>query len=133
MTNYSPREACTQGSMVPPEVPRTIERVVATLRVDSVGSAAFGTSRSYFAKGVQQGKVYRAVGPHHPWQAGSDPAARPAWQRLDAKDTLAEGDVVRAVGLGEFTVEAVLGETRKGRVRVRLRSAREGRPGSAGA
>jgi len=111
---------------------KTIERVVTSMRVDTVGAAAFGTSRAYFAKGVEQGKVYRSLGPTHPWHAGLDPAARPQWQRLEAKDTLQEGDAVSAVGLGEFTVEAVTGRTRTGRVRVRLKTVRERRLGSEG-
>lgn len=111
---------------------KTVLRVVTSMRVDSVGAAAFGTSRAYFAKGVEQGKVYRSLGPNHPWYAGTEPAARPQWQRLEPKDTLVEGDAVRAVGLGEFTVEAVAGRTRTGRFRVRLKTVRERRPGSEG-
>lgn len=81
---------------------RELEVVVPSLRVDVLGGRAFRVSRSYFAKGVQAGRV-RVNG-------------RPA-----DKGSVAEvGDEVYAEGLGRFRVLAVEGTTRRGNVKVRI-------------
>ncbi len=76
--------------------------VVPSLRVDALGAKAFKVSRSYFSKGVAGGRV-RVNG----LAAGKSSSA-------------ALGDEVYAEGLGRFTVTEVLGETKKGNLKVTL-------------
>ena len=79
---------------------RELEVVVPSLRVDVLGGRAFRVSRSYFAKGVQAGRV-RVNG------------------RLADKGSVADvGDEVFAEGLGRFRVLRVEGTTRRGNLRV---------------
>lgn len=76
--------------------------VVPSLRVDALGAKAFKVSRSYFSKGVAGGRV-RVNGV------------------MAGKSSSAElGDEVYAEGLGRFTVKEVLGETKKGNLKVSL-------------
>ena len=76
--------------------------VVPSLRVDALGAKAFKVSRSYFSKGVAGGRV-RVNGV----TAGKSSSA-------------ALGDEVYAEGLGRFSVREVLGETKKGNLKVTL-------------
>lgn len=98
-------------SLVPVPVPvervasgaaKRLTAVVPALRVDVLGARAFGVSRSYFAKGVAAGHVHVN--------------GRPADKRSEA----GSGDEVWAEGLGRFRVLSVLGETRRGNLRVEL-------------
>ena len=76
--------------------------IVPSLRVDALGAKAFKVSRSYFSKGVAGGRV-RINGE----TAGKSSSAE-------------KGDEVYAEGLGRFTVQEVLGETKKGNLKVTL-------------
>ena len=76
--------------------------VVPSLRVDALGAKAFKVSRSYFSKGIASGRV-RVNGE----VAGKSSSA-------------AQGDEVYAEGLGRFSVAEVLGETKKGNLKITL-------------
>ena len=81
---------------------KTQQVVVPSLRVDALGAKAFKVSRSYFSKGVAGGRV-RVNGV----TAGKSSSA-------------SEGDEVYAEGLGRFSVREVVGETKKGNLKVTL-------------
>ncbi len=81
---------------------RTVSAVVPSLRVDVLGARAFGVSRAYFAKGVAAGRV----------SVNGNAAGKAA--------SAAEGDQVYAEGLGRFHVKGVMGETRRGNLKVTL-------------
>lgn len=76
--------------------------IVPSLRVDALGAKAFRVSRAYFAKGVAGGKV------------------RVGGQVAGKSSEVAPGDEVYAEGLGRFTALEVVGETRKGNLKVTL-------------
>lgn len=88
------------------ELPKTRERtrsvVVPSLRVDVVGAKGFGVSRNFFAQGVKAGKV------------------KLKGKTATAKDEIAEGDALIAEGLGNLVVKKVLGQTKKGNVKLEL-------------
>jgi RNA-binding protein YlmH len=90
----------------PEELPRARERtrsvVVPSLRVDAVGSKGFGVSRNYFAQGVKAGKV------------------KIAGRTVSAKDELKEGDTLVAEGLGVLRVKKMLGQTKRGKLKLEL-------------
>ncbi|MCS7057883.1 MAG: RNA-binding protein [Meiothermus sp.] len=90
----------------PEQLPQARERlrsvVVPSLRVDVVGARGFGVSRNYFAQGVKAGKV---------WLRG---------RVASVKDELQEGDQVLAEGLGSLVVRRVLGQTKRGNVKLEL-------------
>lgn len=92
---------------------REREVVVPSLRVDVLGAKAFGLSRNYFAKGVEAGRV----------RVGGKAAGK--------SSEMTEGQEGVAAGLGRFRLVAVLGETKKGNLKVTLASLRE-EPDSAG-
>ncbi len=76
--------------------------IVPSLRVDALGAKAFRVSRAYFAKGVAGGKV----------RIGGEAAGK--------SSEVTPGDEVYAEGLGRFTALEVVGETRKGNLKVTL-------------
>lgn len=90
----------------PDELPKTRERtrsvVVPSLRVDVVGAKGFGVSRNYFAQGVKAGKV------------------KLKGKTATAKDEIAEGDALLAEGLGSLVVKKVLGQTKRGNVKLEV-------------
>ena len=95
------------GQVVPLEKVATGTRkqqsvIVPSLRVDTLGSKAFGVSRSYFAKGVAAGNVMLN--------------GQKASKASDAE----AGDEIYAEGLGRFYISRVQGETRKGNLKVLL-------------
>ncbi len=76
--------------------------IAPALRVDALGAKAFKVSRSYFSKGIQNGKVFvngKVVG---------------------KAATVEVGDEVFADGLGRYQVVEVRGETKKGNQKVLL-------------
>ncbi len=82
--------------------------VVPSLRIDVLGARAFKVSRAYFARGVASGNVL---------VAGS---------RAGKSQQIQPGQMVQAVGLGEFELLNVDGSTRKGNLKVSLRVSRAG-------
>lgn len=101
------QEAGFQAQVAAPEqLPRTRERtrsvVVPSLRVDVVGAKGFGVSRTYFAQGVKAGKV------------------KLRGKTASAKDEITEGDHLLAEGLGSLVVKKVLGQTKRGNVKLEL-------------
>lgn len=90
----------------PEQLPKTRERtrsvVVPSLRVDVVGAKGFGVSRTYFAQGVKAGKV------------------KLRGKTASVKDELTDGDTLQAEGLGSLAVKRVLGQTKRGNVKLEL-------------
>ncbi|WP_297854877.1 RNA-binding protein [Meiothermus sp.] len=90
----------------PEQLPKTRERtrsvVVPSLRVDVVGAKGFGVSRTYFALGVKAGKV------------------KLRGKTASAKDELSEGDTLLAEGLGSLVVKKVLGQTKRGNLKLEV-------------
>jgi len=94
----------------PEQLPKAQERtrtvVVPSLRVDVVGARGFGVSRTYFTQGVRAGKV------------------RLRGKTASPKDEVAEGDHLLAEGLGCLWVKKVLGQTKRGNVKLELEVSR---------
>lgn len=76
--------------------------IVPSLRADVLGARAFRVSRSWFARGIEDGNVSINGQP-----AGKSAQAGP-------------GDLIHAHGLGSFRIVSVDGETRKGNLRVTI-------------
>jgi RNA-binding protein YlmH len=81
---------------------RPLDAVVSSLRVDSVVSAIFNIPRSKSLEKVQSGKV--SVN----WTISLNPAKH-----------VSTGDMISARGLGRVRVTEILGETAKGKIRIR--------------
>jgi len=97
-------EIDTEQLDVEPERVKEITDTVASMRLDSVASAGFSTSRSKMAKDIKAGNVKVN------WQLVEDPSYG-----------VSEGDVISIRGRGRVVVEQVVGETKKGRIRVSLK------------
>ncbi len=100
-------EAGLQAEQATPEqLPKARERtrsvVVPSLRVDVVGAKGFGVSRTYFAQGIKAGKV------------------RLGGRIASVKDELAEGVHLLAEGLGSLVIKKVLGQTKRGNVKLEV-------------
>lgn len=78
------------------------DAVVPSLRVDAVGAKAFRVSRSFFRRGIEAGNV----------MVNGSAVGKAA--------AVKEADEVYAAGLGRFRVVAVLGETRRGNLKITL-------------
>ena len=83
-------------------LPKRLQSVEASLRLDAVGSAGFGLSRSRMAERIRQGAV------RVNWQLVTSPSRE-----------LAVGERVQLEGRGELTIEAVQ-PTQRGRWRVEM-------------
>ena len=83
-------------------LPKRLQSVEASLRLDAVGSAGFGLSRSRMAERIRQGAV------RIDWQPVTSPSRE-----------LAEGERVQLEGRGELTIDAVH-PTQRGRWRVEM-------------
>ncbi len=83
---------------------REIRATVASLRLDAVASAGFGTSRSQMVRDIKAGKVKVN------WKAVENPAR-----------SIEVGDVISVRGKGRLEVAEKLGVTRKGRMNLLLR------------
>lgn len=83
-------------------LPKRLQSVEASLRLDAVGSAGFGVSRSRMAERIRQGAV------RINWQPVTSPSRE-----------LAVGERVQLEGRGELTIEAVH-PTQRGRWRVEM-------------
>jgi photosystem II S4 domain protein len=83
-------------------LPKRLQSVEASLRLDAVGSAGFGLSRSRMAERIRQGAV------RINWQVVTSPSRE-----------LAEGERVQLEGRGELTIEAIH-PTQRGRWRVEM-------------
>jgi len=83
---------------------REINTTLASLRLDSAIAAAFGLSRANALEAIRAGKV--ALN----------------WEPCDKPDkTVSEGDVLSMRGYGRADVQAIVGQTRKGRIAVSIR------------
>jgi len=83
---------------------KEIKATVASLRLDAVASAGFGTSRSQMVRDIKAGKVKVN------WKPVENPAR-----------SIAAGDVISVRGKGRLEVAEQLGLTRKGRISLLLK------------
>lgn len=97
-------EVDLEALKVEPARVKEIETTVASLRLDSVAGEGFSMSRSKMAREIKGQKVKVN------WRAVTDPAY-----------LLKVNDVISIRGRGRVIVESVLGETKKGRIRVKLK------------
>ena len=91
---------------IAPKEERTkeIKATVASLRVDSIAAAGFGSSRSKAATDIAEGKV------------------KLNWQDVkNAAQAIKEGDVLSMRGRGRLEVAQINGTTKKGRISVLLK------------
>ena len=88
---------------MPPPAGRSVRDTVPSLRLDAVTAAAYSLSRAEAARLIAQGRVF------------IDQV-----QTLSTDAPVPEGGLVSVRGQGRFRLTAVEGETRKGRLAVRL-------------
>jgi len=88
---------------IPPPAGRTVRDTVQSLRLDAVLAAGFSLSRSEASERIARGKVFV----NHA-------------QLLRGDLSVKEGDIISLRGEGRIRLEHVEGETRKGRIAVRL-------------
>ena len=98
-------ELAELDSIVPREERcKEISATVASLRVDSIAAAGFGTSRSRAAADIEADKL------------------KLNWQSVkNVSQAVKEGDVISLRGRGRLEVAEVRGQTKKGRVGVLLK------------
>lgn len=89
---------------VEPQRIKKIQDTVASLRLDSVASSGFGTSRTQMSKIIEQGKVKVN------WQVVEDPAY-----------FLNEDDLLSIRGRGRVEIDEFRGKSRKGRIKLTLK------------
>jgi RNA-binding protein YlmH len=97
-------EIDTEQLNVEPERVKEITDTVASLRLDSVAGSGFSTSRSQMVKDIKAGNVKLN------WQQVTDPSRE-----------VKEGDIISIRGRGRVVLETVMGESKKGRIRVFLK------------
>lgn len=103
-TEVTVEEIDLERLAVEPERVKEIRTTVASMRLDAIAAAGFGTSRSKIAREIRAERVKVN------WRVERDPAA-----------TLRVGDLLSMRGRGRVRVEAVEGESRKGRTNVVLK------------
>ena len=89
---------------IEPEKVKLIEDTVPSLRLDSVASSGFGTSRTKMSQEIEQGKV------------------KVNWKVI--KDTaylITEDDLISIRGRGRVEIDELFGESRRGRLKIRLK------------
>jgi RNA-binding protein YlmH len=98
-------EECSLDEIEPKEERcKEIKATVASMRLDSVASSGFGTSRSRIAADIAADKV------------------RVNWQPVkNAAQTVKEGDIISMRGRGRVEVAAITGTTKKGRLGILLK------------
>lgn len=97
------REVAPEEVTAPAERKKEIRATVASLRLDAVASAGFGTSRTQMAREIRGMRV------------------RLNWRPVDDPDAeVGPGDVLTLRGRGRLVVAEVTGTTKKGRLGVRL-------------
>jgi len=89
---------------IEPERIKEIETTVASLRLDSVASSGFSTSRSKMSKEIEQGKVKVN------WKVIDNPAY-----------SLNADDIISIRGRGRVEIDELLGESNRGRIKLRLK------------
>ena len=77
---------------------------MASLRIDSAISECYGLSRTISSKLIEADKVklnYKVI--------------------TNSSKAIKQGDLISVRGYGRFIIEEVIGETRKGRVRIQIK------------
>ncbi|MDI6870075.1 MAG: S4 domain-containing protein [Bacillota bacterium] len=97
------REVTPEEVAGPAERKKEIRTTVASLRLDAVAGAGFGTSRTQMSREIKGLRVRLN------WRPVDDPAAG-----------VKAGDVIALRGRGRLVVAEVMGTTKKGRLAVRL-------------
>ncbi|MCK8823703.1 photosystem II S4 domain protein [Fuchsiella alkaliacetigena] len=94
-------EISAERLSLPTQRVKKIKSTVASLRLDSVASSGFATSRTKMAREIEAGKVKLN------WQQETDPA-----QKIDLTD------VISIRGRGRVEIDEILGESKKGRIKL---------------
>lgn len=95
-------EEISESDIVPPkQEPKVVRATVASLRLDAVGAAGFGISRSKMAAAIEGERVQVN------WQTAKGPA-----------QAVKPGDVVSFRGRGRLEIKELTGTSRKGRIGV---------------
>lgn len=102
--SVSTAEIPVEAVATPEERVKELRATVASLRLDSIAAHGFSTSRSQMAREIKSMKVRLN------WRPADDPS-------LEVK----AGDVISIRGRGRVVVEAVTGETKKGRIGLLLK------------
>lgn len=100
-------EIDSEQLVVPEERSKEIKGTVASLRLDTVAGLGFGYSRSKIARVIKADHVKLN------WQRVNDPSSQ-----------IKKGDVISLKGRGRIILENILGESKKGRVRIVVKKVR---------
>lgn len=97
------RELAPEQFNLPEREGKSITTTVASLRLDAIAAAGFGTSRARMGREISAGKI------------------KVNWQETIKPDhLLKEGDVLSGRGRGRVLVQEIRGTTHKGRIKVTL-------------
>ena len=100
-------EISPEKLVTPEENSKIISGTVASLRLDAVAGLGFGYSRSKIARVIKADQVKLN------WQRVNDPSSQ-----------LKTGDVISLKGRGRIVLEDILGESKKGRLRIVVKKVR---------
>lgn len=103
-TKVTAKEIDFERLAVEPERIKEIRVTVASMRLDAIAAAGFGTSRSKMARDIRSERVKLN------WKQATNPAM-----------AVAEGDILSIRGRGRVHVESIQGETRRGRIGILLK------------
>ncbi|GAB6137507.1 photosystem II S4 domain protein [Halanaerobaculum tunisiense] len=97
-------EISTADLSIEPARTKEIRDTVASLRLDSVASSGFSTSRTKMSKYIEQGRV------------------KVNWKVVeDTSYMVDEDDILSMRGRGRVEIDELLGESRRGRIKLRLK------------
>lgn len=98
------KEMDFEALQIEPEQLKEIRSTVASLRLDSVASSGFSTSRSKMSKEIERGKV------------------KVNWKVVDNPATfINQEDIISIRGRGRVEIEEILGESNRGRIKLKLK------------
>ncbi len=89
---------------IEPERTKLIEDTVPSLRLDCVASSGFGTSRTKMSQEIEKGRIKVN------WKVVEDPAY-----------SITEDDLISIRGRGRVEIDQLLGKSRRGRLKLRLK------------
>lgn len=98
------KEVSFEQLKIEPERIKEIRDTVASLRLDAVASSGFGSSRTKMQKDIENGRVKVN------WKVIEDPAY-----------DIAKDDLISIRGKGRVEIEELLGESRRGRIKLKLK------------
>ncbi|AGB40819.1 photosystem II S4 domain protein [Halobacteroides halobius DSM 5150] len=97
-------EISTTELRIEPQRTKEIRDTVASLRLDSVASSGFSTSRSKMSKQIEKGSV------------------KVNWKIVDDTSYMVDTDDILSIrGRGRVEIDEILGKSRRGRIKLRLK------------